>query len=337
MHTDTYKALLVSETEGGAFKREVTQRPWSDLPAGDVLVRVAYSSLNYKDGLSAIGNKGVTKTYPHVPGVDAAGVVEQSSVAEYQPGEEVIVTGYELGANHDGGFAEYIRVPGSWVVKMPADLTLRESMILGTAGVTAGLSLRGLLHHGVSPDDGPVLVTGATGGVGCMSVALLARAGFHVVAVTGKMTERDFLMELGAKEVVSRDDVLDTTGKPLLSGRWAGAVDTVGGPLLDSAIRCTKPFGAVAACGNVVSGELHTSVYPFILRGIALLGINSAITPMPLRLEVWRRLAGEWRLANLERIVTEVSLEDIGGYIDLILKGGIRGRVLVKVADPPAR
>lgn len=332
MSQTTFKALVVSESPGNQFTRRIASRSFSELPPGDVLIRVLFSSLNYKDGLSATGNRGVTKNYPHTPGVDAAGIVEESTSPDFAVGEEVIVTGYDLGSHTDGGWAEYIRVPAPWVVRKPKSLSLRQTMIYGTAGLTAGISLYKLVKHGLSTDQGPVVVTGATGGVGSLAVALFAKEGFHVIAVTGKMEEQQFLLDLGAREVKRRDEILDASDKPLLSGRWAGAVDTVGGPLLDSVIRQTKLEGAVAACGNVVSADLRTSVYPFILRGVALIGINSAFTPMVLRLEIWSRLATEWRLPNFEERVTEVSLDQINSeYIDLILKGRVRGRVVVNI------
>jgi len=331
MPSRTFKALVVTEAADTQFVRQITQQPLDKLPQGDVLIRVHYSSLNYKDALSATGNKGVTRKYPHTPGIDAAGIVEESSVGEFQIGDEVIVTGNDLGSNTDGGFAEYVRVPASWIVKRPPSLSLRDSMILGTAGYTAALSVHMLMHHGVTPSNGPVLVTGATGGVGCVAVAILSELGFHVIASTGKKEAHQFLQDLGAKEIISREDVQDHTARALLPGRWAGVVDTVGGELLDSAIRHTKLEGAVATCGNVTSGELHTSIYPFILRGVALLGINSAFTPLPTRQTIWQKLATDWKLEILNRLTTEVSLEELGGYIDLILKGRVTGRVLVKI------
>jgi putative YhdH/YhfP family quinone oxidoreductase len=327
----TFKALVVSEEPNQTFSRRITQRPLNELPAADVLIRVHYSSLNYKDALSASGNKGVTKKYPHTPGIDAAGVVEESIAPEFEPGDEVIVTGNDLGSNTSGGFAEFIRVPASWTVKRPATLSLRESMILGTAGYTAALSVHKLRYHGVSSEKGPVLVTGATGGVGCIAVMILAKLGYHVIASTGKLDATQFLLNLGANEVVGREKVRDLTGRSLLPGRWAGVVDTVGGELLDSAIRQTKLEGAVATCGNVTSGELHTSIYPLILRGVALLGINSAFTPTNVRRMMWTNLADEWRPRQLDDIFTEVTLDQLDPHIDLILKGGVKGRILIRV------
>ncbi|MFN0159450.1 MAG: YhdH/YhfP family quinone oxidoreductase [Bacteroidota bacterium] len=332
MPQQSFKALVVSQTPEKQFLREIKELVVVDLPEGDVLIRVRYSSLNYKDGLSASGNKGVTRTYPHIPGVDAAGVVEESASPLFRVGDEVIVHGYELGANHFGGFSEYIRVPANWVVRLPHGMTLRESMVIGTAGFTAALGIDRMLHHGLDKDDGSVVISGASGGVGSVGVVILAKLGYHVTAATRKMDEQQFLANLGAGEVVPVESIKDTSGKPLINGRWAGALDSVGGDVLDSIIRATKFWGPVATCGNVISGELHTSIYPFILRGVALIGINSAFTPMPLRLEVWRKLAEEWRLDNLDSLTTEVSLEELNEkYLDLILKGGVKGRVLVKL------
>ena len=331
MTSPTFKALVVTEVDN-RFVRRIQGRQLDELPPGDVLVKVHYSSLNYKDALSATGNRGVTRKFPHVPGVDASGVVQESSVDDFKPGDNVVITGNDLGSNTDGGFSEFVRVPSEWVVKLPDSLSLRESMIIGTAGYTAGLSVLKLMQHDVTPEKGPVLVTGATGGVGCIALAILAKVGFHVMAATGKIDARQFLLNLGAKEILTREQVLDTTNKGLLAGRWAGVVDTVGGPLLDSAIRQTKLEGAVASCGNVTSGELRTSIYPFILRGVALLGINSAFTPMTVRRTVWNRLATDWKLDSLERIVTEVPLERLDPHFDTILRGGVKGRILVRIA-----
>lgn len=333
MSNQTFRALLVTETADGRFQREITNRPLTGLPQGDVLIRVLYSSLNYKDGLSAIGNRGVTKSYPHVPGVDAAGIVVRADVPEFRPGDEVLVTGYDLGSNSDGGWADYIRVPAAWVVRRPENLPLRECMEYGTAGFTAGLSVHKLLQHGVRPDQGPVMVTGATGGVGSIAVGILGKLGFHVVAVTGKSDAHDFLLNLGATEVIRREEASDNSKRPLLSSLWAGVVDTVGGTLLDTAIRQTRLEGAVTCCGNIGSAELHTSIYPFILRGVAVIGIGSAFTPMHTRVTIWQRLASDWRLENLHELVVEASLEELNKrYIEMILRGEVRGRVLVNPA-----
>lgn len=330
--SQSFRALVVRETSPGVFERSVTTRSLTDLPKeGNVLVRVRYSSLNYKDALSATGNKGVSRYYPHTPGIDAAGVVEESGANEIRPGDEVICTGYDLGMNTAGGFADYIRVPAAWVVRRPPGLTLREAMIYGTAGFTAALSVMRLEQHGVHPDQGEVLVTGASGGVGSIAVGILAKIGFTVVAVTGKPHEIEFLKTLGAKEILAREQATDTTGAGLLRTRWAGVVDTVGSEILSTALRSTKPHGAVTCCGLVASKELCTPIFPFILRGISLLGIDSAQTSMPLRLTVWQKLAGEWKLPALERLAREVTLDAIDPEIDRILRGQQTGRVVVKL------
>jgi putative YhdH/YhfP family quinone oxidoreductase len=327
----TYRALVVRETPEGGFGRAVERLPMAALPEGEVLIRVAWSSLNYKDALSATGNRGVTRRYPHTPGIDAAGEVVASSAPGISSGMTVLVTGYELGSNHAGGFAEYVRVPAGWVVPCPSGLTARESMALGTAGFTAALSVHRLLHHGLAPDAGEVLVTGATGGVGSIAVALLAAQGFTVIASTGKEDAAPLLRKLGAAGVLARHAVLDATGRGLLKGRWAGVVDTVGGATLDSCIRATHLFGAVAACGNVTSHLLHTSVYPFILRGVSLLGINSAFTPSPLRRQVWDLLGGPWKPSLPGEMLAEVPLEGVDDPIRRILEGGVTGRILVRI------
>ncbi len=333
-----FRALVVSERSGGEFERSVTTRRLADLPTNDTLIRVRYSSLNYKDALSAIGNRGVTRRYPHTPGIDAAGEIVESSSKEFEPGEEVIVTGYDLGMNTPGGFGQYIRVPAAWVVKKPDGLTLHESMVLGTAGFTAALSVHQLQRHAVTPEGGEVLVTGASGGVGCLAVAILGALGYTVVAATGKADARDWLMQLGAQQVLARDDVRDTSGKALLKERWAGVVDTVGGDILATAIKTTRRSGCVACCGNVASPELHTTVYPFILRGVTLQGVDSAEAPMPLRLQIWRNLASEWKPAPaaFAAIAHTVTLEQLSPMISAILQGKLRGRVVVDLAPASA-
>ncbi|HML95169.1 MAG TPA: YhdH/YhfP family quinone oxidoreductase [Thermodesulfobacteriota bacterium] len=332
MSDKKFRALVVEEEEGGKFTRSIKERSVGDLPDGEVLIRVRYSSLNFKDALSATGNKGVTKGYPHTPGIDAAGVVEESSSPQIKPGEEVLVTGYDLGANTDGGYGEYIRVPAGWVVGLPEGLSARESMIYGTAGFTAALSVYKIEEYGVVPDMGEVLVTGATGGVGSVACAILAKAGYSVVASTGKTDQKEFLTGLGVKEIISRADSADTSGRPLLKGRWAGAVDTVGGEILATAIKSAKQHGVVTCCGNVASGDLPINVYPFILRGVSLVGIDSAYCPMDARRKVWSKLGGEWKI-DLDGIATEVTLDGLDEQIELILKGGQKGRVVVNLQE----
>ncbi|MGB3364439.1 MAG: YhdH/YhfP family quinone oxidoreductase [Thermodesulfobacteriota bacterium] len=331
MSTQTYRAYVVDETAENLFERSIKDRSINDLPEGDVLIKVHYSSLNYKDALSATGNRGVTRKFPHTPGVDAAGVVEESSDSRFTPGQEVIVHGYDLGCNTWGGFGEYIRVPADWVVSLPKGLSTRESMIYGTAGYTAAYSVLKLEQYGIRPEMGEVLVTGATGGVGSVAVAVLAKIGYQVVASTGKTDQEQFLLNLGAKEVISREDSQDQSGKPLLRSRWAGVVDTVGGEILATAIKTTNPHGVVTCCGNVASADLPINVYPFILRGVSLVGIDSQDSVMELRQEIWNRISTDWKVDQLETLTTEITLEDLDSNIELILEGKQKGRVLVNL------
>ena len=327
----TFKAMVVSEKADQKFIREIKQKELSDLPAGELLIEVKYSSLNYKDALSASGNKGVTRKYPHTPGIDAAGVIATSSTSQFGAGDQVIVTGFDLGMNTAGGFGQYISVPASWAVKLPQGLTLKESMAYGTAGLTAALCVMRLMAFGLSKDSGEVLVTGATGGVGSVAVGILAKLGFDVVAATGKTDEKDFLTQLGAKTIISREEANDTSARPLQKGRWAGVVDAVGGNILATAIKSTKYGGLVAACGNTMSADLAVSVYPFILRGVSLLGVDSVEIPMNTRLRTWQKLAHDWKF-DLSGFVSECALEELSPKIDLILKGGIRGREVVDLS-----
>lgn len=328
---DTFRALVVEEAPDGSYPRVIKQRSTADLPGHDVLVDVHYSALNYKDALSATGNKGVTQQFPHTPGVDAAGIVAESSDERFSAGDEVIVTSFDLGQNTPGGFGEFIRVPGDWVVPLPKGLTLRESMMLGTAGFTTAYGVHHLIRNGTKPDNGPVLVTGATGGVGSLAVALLNLNKFEVVAATGKTDQTDYLQSIGAKKVIHRDEISDDTGKPLLKSRWAGSLDTVGGAMLDVVIRQTNHNGTVACCGNILGGKLNTSIYPFILRGVSLMGIDSGICLMPMRRKIWDLLANDWKPDCLDTICRECTLSELNDEIDKILSGGQVGKVLVNL------
>ena len=333
MTQKSFTAMVVQETPDNRFLRSIVERSLSTLPSGEVLIRVRYSSLNYKDALSASGNRGVTKRYPHTPGIDAAGVVEESSSTVFQTGDKVIVTGYDLGMNTSGGFAQYIRVPADWVVKLPQNLSLRESMSYGTAGFTAALSLLKLREHNISPEQGEILVTGATGGVGSIAVSMLSTSGFSVVAASGKKDRKQFLLALGAKEVISREDVLDPSGKALMKPRWSAVIDTVGGDMLATALKSTHYGGMVTCCGNVASAELHTTVFPFILRGISLIGIDSAYCPMPVRLKTWEKIAQERNPEHLNHLVAEISLDELETHIEHILQGKLRGRVIINLGN----
>ena len=331
MEHQIFKAMVVQETADKKFIRKIANQSVSDLPPGDVLIKVSYSSLNYKDALSASGNKGVTRNYPHTPGIDASGVVEKSGSAAFKPGDKVIVTSYDLGMNTSGGFGQYVRTPADWVVKLPSNLSLKESMIYGTAGFTAGLSVYKLIHT-IQPDQGVILVTGASGGVGSIAVSVLVKCGYEVVAVSGKTAEKEFLTGLGVKEIISREDAADTSGRPLLKARWAGVIDTVGGDILATAIKSVKQDGTVTCCGNVASHDLPLTVFPFILRGASLLGIDSQNCPMPLRLKIWEKLAVDWKLDHLAELSSEIGLNDLDEHIELILQGKKKGRTIINLA-----
>jgi putative YhdH/YhfP family quinone oxidoreductase len=329
MSAKTFRAMVVTEEADGTFSRAIKDQPLESLGEGEVLVKVLYSSLNYKDALSATGNRGVTKKYPHTPGVDAAGIVVESRVDKVVPGSEVIVTSYDLGMNTPGGYGGYIRIPASWVVPLPKGLSLKESMILGTAGFTAGMSVAALIERGVTPSMGKILVTGASGGVGSLTVAILAKLGYSVTAVSGKVGAGDFLKNLGATEVIDRKTASEGYDRPLLKTLWAGVVDTVGGEILVAAIKSTQPLGVVTCCGNVASPELPLNVFPFILRGVSLVGIDSQNCPLDHRKKIWNKLACEWKIANLEKIGRQVFLEDLDVEIGIIVNGKQKGRIVV--------
>lgn len=331
MDTSTkFNALIVEKTDDGRYVRAIRQRNIAELPPGDLVVRVGYSSLNYKDALSATGHPGVTRQFPHTPGIDAAGKVVSCESGAFAAGDSVIVTGYDLGMETDGGWGEFIRIPAEWAVRLPAGLTLREGMALGTAGFTAALSVLKLGQAGVTPPDGDILVTGATGGVGALAVAILAKAGYRVVASTGKSSDEAFLRHLGAAEIIPREQVTAGSERPLMKERWAGCVDVVGGDTLAAAIKSTRYGGAVTCCGLVGSTELPINVFPFILRGVRLIGIDSAQCPAETRLQVWKKLAREWKPEQLQDMTTESPLEGLEEKIQAMLRGGSRGRVVVK-------
>ncbi|KPI48839.1 quinone oxidoreductase [Clostridioides difficile] len=323
-----FKSLYITEEEG-SFKRNIIEREIDSLPEGEVIIKVKFSSLNYKDALSANGNKGVTRKYPHTPGIDASGIVEYSSCDDFKVGDEVLVTGYDLGMNTSGGFSEYIRVPSSWVVRLPKDLSLKEAMDYGTAGFTAALSVYKFINS-VDKDMGDVLVTGGTGGVAVIAAKILIKLGYSVVVSTGKLEEqKDVLLNLGVKDVIHRSEVDDNSGRPLLRPRWAGVIDTVGGNTLSTAIKTTNYCGAVTTCGNAGGIEFTSSVYPFILKGVTLYGIDSVECPMNVRLKIWDLLSNEWKLDDLDDMVNVVSLEELNNSIDLIMAGKHVGRTVV--------
>ncbi len=327
---ETFKAFLVREHADGTFTRKIETRNTDDLPGNDVLIRVKYSSLNYKDALSSSGHKGVTRCYPHTPGIDASGLVVEDRTGHPMPGDDVIVTGYDLGMNTSGGFGQYIRVPGDWIVPLPGGLTLEESMIFGTAGFTAGVGMHKMIVNGQHPGQGRVVVTGASGGVGSMAVALFTRAGFEVIAATGKDKARPYLEKLGAVEIIPRSETNDNSGKPLLRPRWAGAFDNVGGNTLATLIKACGRHGNIVVVGNVSSTALDTTVFPFILNGVNVLGVDSATTPKELRTTVWKNLSGDWRPSTLKDMAHIITLDELDPFIDQILKGEVTGRIVIK-------
>ena len=328
--TKTFKALYISQ-EGENFKKEIKALNSTDLPENDVLIKVCYSSLNYKDALSASGNKGVTRKFPHVPGIDAAGIVVQSKTSDFKEGDSVIVTGFDLGMNTWGGFGEHISVPTSWVLALPDGLSLKEAMSFGTAGMTAGLSVEKIISAGITPDQGAVIVSGATGGVGSMATAILSKSGFDVTAISGK-NENDFLTStLGARQIINRDEFIEKyNSKPLASSDFAAGIDNVGGPILSGILKSVKQYGIVTCCGNVSSADLNTSVFPFILRGITLAGIDSVQTSMALRKKVWQLLASEWKPLHLDKMIQEISLDELPEKLDELLQGKAKGRYVLK-------
>lgn len=331
MIPDTFKALRAELVEDNKILPVVREMPMRSLPDNEVLIRVHYSSLNYKDALSATGNRGITRNYPHTPGIDSCGTVVASIHPEIKKGDNVLVFGRDLGMNTPGGFGQYIRVPAEWVMPMPKGLGFRESMIIGTAGFTAALAIYKMEQNGQQPESGPVLVTGAGGGLGGLAINILSKIGYQVIAATGKTNENDYFKKLGASEIIDRAEVNDQSGKLLLRPRWAGVVETVGGNILSTAVRACKRHGNVAVCGNAFSHELNISVYPFILNGVNLLGIDSATGTMEERKVIWGRLANEWRPTMLEMIGSEIKIDQLPEKINLILKGKIRGRVVVNM------
>lgn len=324
-----FKAILIEKDNAG-YRAGLTEMDDARLPDGDVTVRVAYSSLNYKDGLAITGKGPVVRSFPMVPGIDLVGTVEASSHAAYQAGDTVVLNGWGVGEVHWGGLAQRARLKGDWLVPLPAAFTPRQAMAIGTAGYTAMLCVLALERHGVTPDKGEILVTGAAGGVGSVALALLARLGYTVVASTGRAAEADYLKFLGATEVIDRN-LLSVPGKPLARERWAGAVDTVGSHTLANVCAAMKYRGVVAACGLAQGADLPATVMPFILRGVTLAGVDSVYCPRPDRLEAWQRLARDLDPAVLESLTTEIGLGEAVAVATELMAGQVRGRVVVDV------
>jgi len=326
-----FRALVVDKTPDGTTSASVRPLDDSQLPPGEVLVRVEYSTLNYKDALCLGTGGGLVKSWPHVPGVDFAGIVESSTDPRYRPGDGVVLTGWRVGETHWGGYAEKARVKADWLVPLMPGITTRRAMAIGTAGLTAMLAVLALERHGLVPGQGPVLVTGAAGGVGSVAVALLAGLGYEVVAVTGRPETESYLRDLGARRIIPRADLAETVKRPLESETWAGCIDSVGGAMLARLLGQMKANASVAAVGLAGGADLPASVIPFILRGVNLLGINSVFQPYASRVEAWQRLGRDLPMDKLDSMVRPARLEDLPALGAAILKGGVRGRVVVDV------
>lgn len=322
-----HKAWVVRETDRG-FVGSIEQRSGIPVEPGYIIVKTHYSALNYKDALSASGHKGITSAYPHIPGIDLSGEVLFSPDQDFVPGQLIAVTGYDLGMNTDGGWSGMVQIPKAWAVALPEKLSTLDAAGIGTAGLTAGLCLQRLQHEGVRPESGPVVVTGSTGGVGSAAIALLHGQGFQVTAVTGKKTHEGYLKSLGASEVLGREKLTEVPDRPLLKGKWAAAIDTVGGDLLSAVLRQIKPRGSVAVCGLAQSDRLHTSVYPFILRGVSLLGIDSAEQPLRVKEKLWSLFAEEWKLKSLSEMLQVHDPGQIQGDIEAMLNSKTSGRIV---------
>ena len=326
----TFRAYRIFDENGKTSGRFVDMT-LDELDPGEVVIRTAYSSVNFKDALAATGAGKIIRHFPCVGGVDAAGVVESSLDARFKPGDEVIVTGYDMGVAHDGGFAEYVRVPAAWVVPLPQGLSLFEAMALGTAGFAAALSIYRLEQNDLKPANGKILVTGATGGVGSLAIQMLAQLGYHVVALTGKDSEHAYLKSLGASEVLPRSEIDLGSTRALERAQWAGALDAVGGATLSWLLRSMQQNGVIASFGNAGGAELHTTVYPFILRGVRLIGVDSAATAMPLREKIWQRLANELHPSKLNSVVRTIPFSRLPEVFQNMLHGQSHGRVVVKI------
>ena len=327
---DNFKALVLSESDG-KVSNEIQKLTSSDLPEGDVLVRVEYSDVNYKDGMIVNGIGGLVRNYPHVPGIDFAGVVEESSHSRYAASDRVVLTGWRVGEVHWGGYAQKARVNGDWLVPLPEGLSSKQAMAVGTAGLTSMLCVMALEDHGLTPSDGPVLVTGAAGGVGSVAVSILARLGYEVGASTGREAQHEYLKSLGATTLVARSDLSEPNKRPLESETWAGAIDTVGSTTLARVLAQVKYGGSVAACGLAGGPKLEVTVLPFLLRGVNLLGIDSVMQPFENRVRVWDRIASDLPHDKLGEMTEVIGLSGVAEAASSILSGQVRGRLVVEL------
>ena len=328
----TFKAYRTFD-DNGVVSSQFVNTSIDELDHGDVVIRTKYSTINYKDALSHNGTGKIMRKYPTIAGIDMAGTVEASGDARFRKGDKVIVHGYDMGVAHDGGYAEHVRVPADWVVRRPESMTAFDAMTLGTAGYTAGLAIHLMEHNGLTPESGPVAVTGATGGVGSVAIEILAKLGYHVVAITGKGEETDYLRSIGAKEVVLRQSLDLTKIRPLDKATFAGAIDNLGGDILSWLLSTQKIGGTVGSVGLAAGFKLSTTVMPFILRGVHLLGVDSANTPMPLRQKIWNKLAVEWRPDRVHDAVRTIDFDELPTHFDPYLKGLVRGRTVVRIAS----
>jgi len=325
------KAYVVEKIADREFKSDIKEVAIPKCGENEVLIKVSYSSLNYKDALSSAGNPGVTRNFPHITGIDVAGTVAESNCNVFKVGERVLVTGYDMGMNTNGGHAEFVKVPSSWVARIPDAISDKEIMTFGTAGLTAALSINELIENGVTPEGGEVLVTGATGGVGSIAVSILNKIGFTVVAISGKREKTYYLENIGAAEVIPRDKFNEESKKPMMSERYAGVIDTVGGEVLANALKYIKYDGVVTCCGLTSSHELNTTVFPFILRGVRLIGIDSVECKLEKKQAAWEKIASKWKINTLDNITNEISLEEIKDAYELLLAGKAVGRYVVKI------
>lgn len=329
--TSKFNALIVRKAANNTFVRNIEEKSIDDLPAGDVLIKVYYSSINYKDCLSCMGNPAVTRHFPHTPGIDAVGVVFSSLSKYFKEGDKVIVIGHALGMSVPGGFGQFIRVPAKWIMHLPNNITLRESAIFGTAGFTAALSVDALQINKIYPNSGSILVTGATGGVGATSVAILNSLGYDVTASTGKANATNFLLMIGAKTIITRSDVNDLTGRNLMLPTWMGAIDTVGGNTLATLLKMCKENGSVIATGMVESTKFSANVLPFILRGIKLVGINAENTSLEYREMIWELMSNSWKPQILKSIGQEINLVNLSNAVNRVISGDQIGRTIINM------
>ena len=327
------KAFLVEKIGDKEFTADVKEVAIPKCGENEIVIKVTYSSLNYKDALSSVGNPGVTRNFPHITGIDVAGTVYESTSSIFKVGERVLVTGYDMGMNTNGGHAEFVKIPADWVARIPDAITDKEIMTFGTAGLTAALSVNELMDNGIRPESGSILVTGATNGIGSIAVSILSKIGFTVVAISGKEEKTDYLKRIGASEVILRDTFNEEAKKPMMGEKYAGVVDTVGGEVLANALKYIKYDGVATCCGLTSSHELNTNVFPFILRGVRLIGIDSVECKLEKKQAAWEKIASKWKISTLNSITNEITLNEVKDAYSLLLAGKAVGRYVVRIKD----